>query len=104
MPGRAAAYVRRATDAVTATGLAAAVLAGVVVLGAVVLAIVVTRPGDLVEIARDHTAALLVGSALAALAMGLLTRHHARAAPPRIAAGAAPPAACILPPSINGRW
>ena len=73
VPGRAAAFVRRATDAVTATGLAAAVLAGVVVLGAVVLAIVVTRPGDIIEIARDHTAALLVGSALAALAMGLLT-------------------------------
>jgi hypothetical protein len=37
-----------------------------------VLAIGVTQPGELVDIARDHTAAVLVGSALAALAMGLL--------------------------------
>ena len=73
VPGRAAAVVRRATDAVTATGLTAAVLAGAVLLAVVVLAIGVTRPGEIVELARDHTAALLVGSALAALAMTLLT-------------------------------
>jgi hypothetical protein len=35
--------------------------------------VALTRPGDLLDLARDHTAAFLVGSALAALAMGLLT-------------------------------
>jgi membrane-associated phospholipid phosphatase len=73
VPGRAATVVRRATDAVTTTGLTAAVLAGGVVLAVVALTIGVTRPGEVVEVARDHTSALLVAPALAALAMALLT-------------------------------
>ena len=73
VPGRAAAVVRRATDAVTTTGLTVAVLAGGVLLVVAALVIGLARPGELVAVARDHSAALVVGSALAALAMSLLT-------------------------------
>jgi membrane-associated phospholipid phosphatase len=72
VPGRAAATVRRMTDFVTTTGLTAVAVTGFVILVAAALIIGLTRPGDVVDMARDHTAALLVGSAIAALAVGLL--------------------------------
>ena len=70
--GQLALTVRRATDAVAATGLRALAALGVVLLVALVVVVALIRPGDALDFARDHTSALFVGSALVALAMGLL--------------------------------
>jgi membrane-associated phospholipid phosphatase len=63
----------RTADTVATAGVAAAVLAGAVLVLVLAIGVALTRPGDLLDLARDHTAALLVGSALAALAIVLLT-------------------------------
>lgn len=71
--GPLATAVHRAADTVAAAGVTTALLVGVFLVVAIGLAVALTRPGDLLDLARDHTAAFFVGSALAALAMGLLT-------------------------------
>jgi membrane-associated phospholipid phosphatase len=70
--GRASIAVRRVADAVAEAGVAALVIAGGLLLMASVVAAALTRPGDAVGFAREHTSALLVGSGLVALAVGLL--------------------------------
>jgi membrane-associated phospholipid phosphatase len=71
--GPLATGVYRAADTGAAVGVGAAVLTGAMLLVVLAVAVALTRPGDLLDLAREHTAALLVGSALAALAMVLLT-------------------------------
>jgi membrane-associated phospholipid phosphatase len=71
--GSLATAVHRAADSIAAAGVVAILLVGVLLCAVAAAILVLTRPGDLLDLARDHTAAFFVGSALAALAIGLLT-------------------------------
>jgi hypothetical protein len=71
--GRVATAVHQTADVATAAGVATIVLVGTFMAAVVALAVILTRPDDLVDLARGHTAAFVVGCLLTVLAMTLLT-------------------------------
>jgi len=64
--------VRERTGGSAATVVTALVIMWFLLLVLAAIAIALTRQGDLIDFARDYTAALVASSALAALAGGLL--------------------------------